>query len=266
MPLLDHFRPPLTVDYQWNSFHHSWCVLMTAHLNRLLPKGFHAAPHLYMGIEIDVATLDQRVDDTSRNILREVAVAPYLAPPSMLQGEKSDEEQMVYGWQPPSPTYMLPFAPLTDSFAVLIYSSLANPSLVGVVELVSAANKDRPDERQAFVSKCEAYLRQGVGLVMVDIVTTYRSNLHQALLARLGAPDTVQVKSQLYATAYRPVEQAGQTILTIWEEALRLGQPLPTMPLWLRGSFCAPLDLDVTYRESCQALRIPLPSTQEAIP
>jgi len=32
----------------------------------------------------------------------------------------------------------------------------------------------------------------------------------------------------------------------------------PFMPLWLRYEFCAPLDLEATYIETCQSLRIPI--------
>jgi hypothetical protein len=47
-----------------------------------------------------------------------------------------------------------------------------------VVELVSPAKKDRADRRRAFAVKCAAYLRRGIGLVTVDIVSGRRFNLH----------------------------------------------------------------------------------------
>jgi hypothetical protein len=42
-----------------------------------------------------------------------------------------------------------------------------------------SAWKDRPENRQAFVAKCAGYLREQVSVVVVDVVTTRRANLHQ---------------------------------------------------------------------------------------
>jgi len=61
----------------------------------------------------------------------------------------------------------------------------------------------------------------------------------------------------LYTTAYRPFQQDEEITLAVWHESLALGEPLPIMPLWLRREFCAPLDLEATYVETCQSLRIP---------
>jgi hypothetical protein len=41
---------------------------------------------------------------------------------------------------------------------VRIYDDEANRTLVAAVELVSPSNKDRPASREAFATKCAAYL------------------------------------------------------------------------------------------------------------
>jgi hypothetical protein len=56
---------------------------------------------------------------------------------------------------------------LTDLVEVQVFSDSEGPTPVGAIELVSPSNKDRPAERDAFVSKCASYLQQGVGLVIV---------------------------------------------------------------------------------------------------
>ena len=33
-------------------------------------------------------------------------------------------------------------------------------------------------------------------------------------------------------------------------EPIAVGQPLPTLPLWLRGGLCLPVELEATYRAS----------------
>ncbi|MCE7988833.1 MAG: DUF4058 family protein [Caldilinea sp. CFX5] len=260
MPLLDHFHPPLKDEVGWHSFHHAWCTYIAGVLNRILPDHYRATPHVQYGIEVDVAALEVRTPTKSPKSLREVATVPY----TTLSTAPTNGHTEPPSWRPPPPTQLLPFSLLTESVEVLIHNSMTIPTLVGAVELVSEANKDRPAERAAFVTKCESYLRQGVGLVIVDVVTSRRANLHQELLNRLGQAPSTEKQPPLYTTAYRPFQQDEAISLAIWQEALTLDEPLPTMPLWLRREFCAPLNLEATYVETCQSLRIPMDRTEAA--
>ena len=100
-----------------------------------------------------------------------------------------------------------------------------------------------------------AYLQEGVGLVIVDVVTDRRANLHDELVTRLTS-EAASWEADLYAAAYRPVLREGQTSLDIWQETLAVGRVLPTMPLWLRGNLCFPVELDLTYERTCREHRI----------
>ena len=63
MPLLDHFRAPLSEDWPWEGFHAAWASAIAAGLNRgVLPPDYYALPLIKRGsqIEIDVATLHRR--------------------------------------------------------------------------------------------------------------------------------------------------------------------------------------------------------------
>ena len=55
----------------------------------------------------------------------------------------------------------------------------------------------------------------------------------------------------LSGAAYRPVERAGASVLDIWREPVAVGRPLPTLPLWLRGGLCLPVELEATYMRTC---------------
>ena len=77
--------------------------------------------------------------------------------------------------------------PAADDVRVEVFADDGDPRLAAAVELVSPRNKDRPRSREAFAAKCAAYLRRGCGLVVVDVVTTRRADLHADLLAALGA-------------------------------------------------------------------------------
>jgi hypothetical protein len=243
MTLLDHFQPPLSDRRGWHSFHTMWCTRIAAALNLRLPDNCFAEPTAQFGIEVDVATFSEQAHQPSDEVLREVATAPYLV---------SNAED----WTAPAPTYFFPFAIAQETIEVLVYDTGSGRELIGAIELVSPANKDRPVHRAAFVSKCETYLRRGIGLVIVDIVTVRKANLHNELLLRLKAPHAQHLTANLYAAAYRVVERAGQHTLDVWQETLALGGILPVMPLYLRGDFCAPVLMHDTYEQTCQELRI----------
>ena len=46
-------------------------------------------------------------------------------------------------------------------------------------------------------------------------------------------------------------------LLESWVQALALGRPLPTVPLWLADDLAVPLELEESYEQSCQILSIP---------
>jgi hypothetical protein len=214
---------------------------MASDLNRRLPEGYFAEPNVQFGLEIDVAAFEE--------------------PPAISETAQSYEvaslsTDAALEWRPPQPVQIIPFQFATDTVEVLIFSGDAGPVLVGAIELVSPANKDRGVQREAFVSKCVTYLRQGVTLVIVDIVTNRQANLHRELLLRLGTADEPPLKATLYAAAYHPLREKPQARLAIWCEPLAVGQLLPAMPLWLGATLCLPVDLEATYQRTCEELRV----------
>jgi hypothetical protein len=236
MVLQDHFRPPLGARRHWHAFHNAWATYISSDLNRRLPEGYFAEPNVQFRIEIDVAVSDEADVFTS-------PASSGLAPD---------------GWIAPAPTLTIPFSVVTDVVEVLVFDRIGGPNLVGAIELVSPANKDRADHRDAFVTKCAAYLQQGLGLVIVDVVTERRFNLHDALIQRLGTAEVPLLDTELYAISYRPVERDEQPSLDIWYERLAIGAALPRLPLWLRGGLCMPVNLDETYDRTCHEQRIPV--------
>lgn len=233
MALQDHFHPPLSLRRHWHAFHNAWATYLAADLNRRLPAGYFAEPNVQFGVEIDVAAFDETV---------------------VLQDPDNAGEMQA--WQPSEPTLTVPFAHATDTVEILLFQQVDGPVLVGAIELISPANKDRPSHRDAFVAKCETYLQQGVGLVMVDVVTVRQADLHDDLLARLAAVAPSGPEAGLYAVSYRTIERDGQTSVDIWRETLAVGEALPTLPLWLRGALCLPVDLQATYGRTCREHRI----------
>jgi hypothetical protein len=149
--------------------------------------------------------------------------------------------------------------PAQDVFEVRVYDDERGQRLVAAVELVSPGNKDRAENRRAFAVKCASLLQQRVSVVIVDIITDRRADLRNELLDMLGvsrSPSESEAGT-LYATALRTRKEDGPWHLDVWQEPVALGQPLPTLPLWLAADFAVPLQLETAYEASCRVLRIP---------
>jgi hypothetical protein len=232
MPLLDHFHAPLAPMRKWESFHAFWSTTLGERLNTALPSGYFAEAQIHYGnrIEIDVAALESAPLEGSLNGAGGVAVETYA---------------------PPEATGVIP-TEFPDDIEVQVFQESGGATLVGAIELVSPANKDRPESRRDFAAKCSSYLQRGVGLVVIDIVTERHANLHNELMDLLRRPERFPgAEPSLYAVAYRPVhrETVGNQI-DFWTSALTLGESLPTLPLWLRGGPVVPVHLDWTYEEA----------------
>jgi hypothetical protein len=237
MPLLDHFHPPLSRTHPWRGFHGAWAAAIARLLNAgVLPPGYYAVPFLDRDgpVEIDVATLRETE-----------AIFP------------SDGSDITQPWTPTAPGMTIAVEwPVTDDVRVEVLTDDGDPRLTAAVELVSPRNKDRPRAREAFAAKCADYLCRGCGLVVIDVVTTRRADLHGDLLAALGVGSEDGEPVTLSATSYRPVGQKNEGQLLIWPAALEIGQTFPTIPLWIGADLKVPLDLESSYRTACTDLRI----------
>src|SRR5437879_2920166 len=151
MPLLDHFHPPLLGHRHWEGFHGRWAAALADLLNENLPAEYFAEFQVTLGtrVEVEVGTFTEAgVPESSRPNGAATAV-------------------QTRTWTAPSPTAVLP-AVFPDDFTVQVFSSVAGPTLVAAIELVSPGNKDREETRRAFAAKCAAYLQRGIGLMIVD--------------------------------------------------------------------------------------------------
>ena len=130
--------------------------------------------------------------------------------------------------------------------------------LVAAVEIVSPANKDRPESRQLFVAKCFNLLRKDVCVSIVDLVTIRQFNLYAELLTLLDRSDpTINPPPPTYAVTCRKRLVERRTKLDTWFQALAVGRPLPVFPVWLSETQTLSLDLEASYEEACRVLRIP---------
>jgi hypothetical protein len=248
MPLKDHFHEPLDPFCQWHSFHQNWAVKMSDRLNEVhLSDSFRALTEGELGVPIgmDVATFER---DESGSLFEgrngheggSVAVAPEV-------------------YAPPAPAITCE-ADFTDPdlLELKVYHAGSGWNLVAAVELVSESDKDREDARDTFAVKCASYLKHGVSVVVVDAVANRSGNLHNAICDRLGAPDSAFWTSRtgLSVVAYRGVRVKDKDRLDAWPYAIGLGEPLPTVPLWLSADLAVPLELELTYANACRGLKL----------
>jgi hypothetical protein len=214
-------------------------------LNRKLPERYVAEPQVHLGssIEIDVATYEQDDEGT------------------LAAGEGDNGGGVATAaWAPPRPTLAVASdLPALDEYEVRVYDTRSGRRLVAAVEIVSPANKDRPEHRRVFVARCAALLQERVCVAIVDLVTTRTSNLYLDLMELLGqaGPSLDGGTSPLYSVACRWVRRGDTWFLETWAHPLALGRPLPTLPLWLAEDFAVPLELEPSYEETCRILRIP---------
>jgi hypothetical protein len=233
MPLRDHFIPAVWTRCSWEGFYGGWPAMMVQRLVPHLPDDFTAEPRVHLGsyFEIDVCAYE---DDEPKK-------------PRVFSKEESGS--------------MATGADLVEQYEyeVLVYDQSRGRQLVAAVEIVSPANKDRPENRRAFVTKCAALLEQGVCVSLVDLVTTRKFNLYADLLDLLGRSDPAFTPDppSIYAVTCRCRKIGRTPQLGTWAYPLVVGQPLPTLPIWLSDELYVPLELEASYEETCRVLRIP---------
>ena len=242
MPLRDHFRSPLDDVHSWDEVHGMWPAVIVQHLAKILPDPYFAAPQVHLGtlFEVDIATF------------RESAA-------SLSEGDQEPGGVAVATYAPPQPTLTLEARlPSQDVYEIRIYDSRRKRRLVAAIEIVSPSNKDRPENRSAFVSKVATMLKHGICVSIVDIVSTLDFNLYAELLSLVDGVDPAlgSEPPPMYAATIRSRFEGERRMIDTWYHPLPLGQSLPTLPIWLKPDWAISLDLEASYEETCRTLRI----------
>jgi len=222
----------------WEELHGLWPGIMAVRLNSLLPPEYRCGLKIHLGtlVELDVGAFEFE------------------------NGRKSNFDPRAdagLAWEAATPTLLLDTDELTPpEYEVRVYDMSESRRLVAAVEIVSPGNKDRPDAREAFVSKCHALLQEKVCVAIVDPVTTRSANLYAELAERIGAKRPAMADESMYAVSCRSFHYRDRHRVEGWEHTLSLGSPLPTLPLWISDNQYVPLELERTYEETCRGLRI----------
>jgi hypothetical protein len=240
MPIIDHFSEKIRRISHFHSFHNAWATEIAADLNEVLPKGFIAEPNVQIGSfgEIDVRA-DELLTEEEKTLLMQYHIPAAVA------------------------KIRVSFPDETEIFIINIEQARRT---VGVVEIVSPSNKNRPENREIFVSKCLSFISQGISLIIVDIVTVRPFNFHNELLSRLRTTEgwmqvlapsfRVGDEMPLYCSSYRYTFEFKEPSVELWAYALEVGDVLPELPLFISPEIAVPVKLEKTYMETRKRFRV----------
>lgn len=241
MPLRDHFGPPLANHHSWDEVHGQWPAMIVLQLYPMLPAGYEAAPRVHLGssFEIDIATFE--------------------TPSTPPRGPSANGGAATAVEAPPAPSLSVATdLPEQDEYEVRVYDARRGRRLVAAIEIVSPANKDRPENRAAFMAKCLSLLQQRVSVSIVDLVTVRDGNLYTQLLTQLDErdPTLADPPPGVYAVTCRIRPATDGNFLDGWSFPLKIGEPLPRLPLWLADHLLLWLDLESSYEQTCKVLHL----------
>jgi len=247
MALRDHFRSPVSDIASWEALHGQWPAMIVVELSQRLPLGYSAHPQVHVGpeFEIDIATYRQN------------KIAWYDSHFSK-GGDSAGTVPTAYA--APAPTLVAETEiDVESAYEVRVYDTREATSprrLVAAIELVSPANKDRPESRRAFVAKCATLIAEGVSVTIIDIVTIRNAHLYRDLISEFGHTDPALGDAELSVGTCRLLNREHRPRLESWAYPLALDAALPTIPLWLNEHHSIPLELEDTYQQTCRVLRI----------
>ncbi len=222
-------------DRGWNSLHIVWQTTMLTQLQERLPAGYRA----YIG-SVPALTIDApngRPDLGVRNWKGPVAepVADETTTPSEAAESFEHEAVAVFDLDPQTALHI-------D----------LHGQLIAAVEIVSPRNKDRPDSRERYVGRYFGYLRQNIHLLLIDILPRpVGFSFADAVAANLGLEQPLCPVP--FAVSYRVGETVpGGTLIARRLCPLRVGEPLPAIPLALTVHSSVTVDLEPTYRDAAR--------------
>jgi len=229
MPLHDWYERT-----EWESVHYYWMGEIAQWLKPRLPGGYRAivasSPFAQLGVSIgkpDVSVTNGSVIGKSVPLKNSAVASDAIQP---------DFETVV--------------ATLEEDRSVLVEK---NNFLIAAVEIISPANKDRPDRRDLYAARYLGYLRAGVHLLLVDVhAHPLQFSFGQRIAAELQIDTPAPPAPQ--AESYRVGSGApfGGKFLAVWQRALAMGSAMQAIPLAVSGDSEIAIDLETTYMDAAR--------------
>jgi len=229
MPLHDWTRVEAGI---YHGFHTLWIGEMFRRLSTLLPANYYCYPELYSKPDYgDVIALEYR-DPPAPVAGDAVGTALLTAPAVRIVQDEPDVRA--------EPRH-------------LKVRRIQDDCIVAVIQLVSPANKHSRASFGQFIDKVREYLDAGVHLLIIDPYPPSPRDpfgLHAAIVEdRIPEPHELDAAKDRCAVAYecRPPVRA-------YLEPLAIGDPWPTMPVFLQPGIHVALALEETYAATFRTL------------
>jgi hypothetical protein len=218
-------------DRGWDSVHHYWITYLALWLKPRLPAGFRA----YLG-SVPGLTIEAEAGRPDLGVRQWQPVATLPASPGVAAEVAAPDYRGV--------------ATVTRD-PQLAVQVVRHGQLIAAIELVSPRNKDRPAAREHYTQRYLGYLWDGVHLLLVDVhrrpvgfsfADAVAAELHYAQPA-CPAPHAISWN------VGGPLPEGGR-LLDTWQRPLKVGEPLPALPLALTGEQAINVDLEMTYTQA----------------
>lgn len=227
------------------TFHNAWLTHLGEALNGgLLPDSMYAAVEKHLGVVPDVVAIEV---DPPRDAFESNGHATMSDP---LGGDLSGGGAAVATAPPASRRTARFEAGAVKEIAV---REAAGGRLRALVELVSPANKGSSIAVRKFVGKCQAALRQGVHVAVIDLLPAAGccpEGLHAEIA---GRPEEPPLEGPLLCVGYQaPTDGVFET--EAYLDPIGVGDELPGTPLFIGPDRYVALPLAATYARTVDAL------------
>lgn len=232
MPLHDW-----TDDRGWDSVHPLWLTYLLEHVQERLPDGYRA---FLGGVPVlNVEPVNGKPDVNVRQWGSRKPVDGATASTGLL--EPDAEAHGVFRLDPQR--------------AVHVES---HGRLIAALELVSPRNKDRADSKETYTNRYLGYLKLGVHMMLVDVLPRPKKfSFFDTISSELELTRDMPALPAPFAAVFRvngpiPVNDDIGSSFSLWRRELKVGQPLPTLPLPLSIHDAVTIDLEETYSRAAK--------------
>lgn len=228
MPMHDWTRVDAGI---YHAFLHEWISELSRSLNRgLLPSDLYALPEQQAaGFGPDVLTLQNLANPPTDELTAGGSAVLARTKP-----------KTAYYAQTPAEFYR-------RKKSSIVVRHVSGDRIVSMIEIVSPGNKNTASAFKAFVEKACELLEHRIHLLLIDPLPPGRrdpNGIHAAIWAMIeDDPFSLPPQRPLTFVAYE-CEQVTHAYI----ETLAVGEPLPSMPLFLEPGAHVPVPLEATYR------------------
>ena len=228
MPLRDHFRPPLD-------------KVLGGKLHWHLARGYRAAvaKEILRAMLVGAASIPVR---KSRSMSRCSTRAN-----RSCQRERGRETAVwLQRRSPSSPVSMSKSRCPTTTSTRSACTTDTDRMLVAAIEIVSPANKDRPEHRNVFLATARWLLQKPVAVSIVDRWRATAASTSTAYLVGLHRPCGYDLRREPAGSLMPPragCHEGNKRRLHVVPRAPVFRQSLPTLPVWLSQNLSVPFDL-----------------------